>query len=191
MRPLHHKLKTFQFRPYSLHLEGALVWSMVSTTSVERPKSVSWAPSEAMPVVSITPGGGEEESPLLEREGPSCPESPKESFQGETLGPRTILSPARMGLLAKDGPCPRVLSPELPGAEQLGERHSGADSATEGLDMLGSKTLDSELSFEMQTDKLLSQSTPTGAPTLWCEVSTPQASVPALTGCLLPGSDTL
>ena len=28
---------------------------MVSTTSVERPESMSWAPSEAEPTVSITP----------------------------------------------------------------------------------------------------------------------------------------
>ncbi len=43
---------------------------MVSTNSVERPGSISWAPSEAMPTVSTALVGGEISSPLLGTEGP-------------------------------------------------------------------------------------------------------------------------
>lgn len=37
-------------------MEGALEWRTVSTTSVEIPKSMRWATSEATPTVSITLG---------------------------------------------------------------------------------------------------------------------------------------
>ncbi len=52
-----------------------------------------------------------------------------EPSRGEKSGPRTILGPARTGLLATDGPRPGALSSELPGAEQLGERCTDEPSA--------------------------------------------------------------
>ncbi len=42
-------MKTLHFKAYSFLVEGALEWRMVSTTSVEKPESMSWAPSEASP----------------------------------------------------------------------------------------------------------------------------------------------
>ena len=39
---------------FSLLVEGALDWSMVSMTSDERPESMSWARSEAEPTISKT-----------------------------------------------------------------------------------------------------------------------------------------
>ncbi len=47
-----------------------------------------------------------------------------ESRQEGKSGQRTILCPARSGLLAIDGPRPGTLSPELTGAEQSGERRT-------------------------------------------------------------------
>ncbi len=46
-------------------VEGALDWSKVSTTSVERPEAMSCAPSGATPTVSTTPHGGERTNPHL------------------------------------------------------------------------------------------------------------------------------
>ncbi len=43
-----------------------------------------------------------------------------ESRLAEKSGQRTILGPARMGLLAATGTHPGTLSPELRGAEQIG-----------------------------------------------------------------------
>ncbi len=43
---------------------------MVSTTSVERPESMSWAPSEAKPTVSAVLDGGEMASHLLGKKVP-------------------------------------------------------------------------------------------------------------------------
>ncbi len=65
------KVKTFHFKAYIFLVEGALKWRMVSTTSVERPESMSWAPSEAKPTVSTVLVGGEISSPLLGTEDPS------------------------------------------------------------------------------------------------------------------------
>lgn len=71
-------------------MEEALEWSMVSITSVERPESMSWAPSEATPIAYTTLGGGEG----FKRKGLSLPESPTESCRGGTLGLRTMPWPA-------------------------------------------------------------------------------------------------
>ncbi len=45
--------------------EGALECRMVSTTSVERPESMSWASSEAKPTVSTVLVGGKYQAPCL------------------------------------------------------------------------------------------------------------------------------
>jgi len=50
-------------------VEGALEWRMVSTTSVERPKLMSWVPSEAKPNVSTILGGGKGSTHWPERKG--------------------------------------------------------------------------------------------------------------------------
>ncbi len=54
-------------------------WRMVSTTSVERPESMSWAPSEAKPTVSTVLVGGEILSSLLGTESPSGRGAPEEA----------------------------------------------------------------------------------------------------------------
>ncbi len=59
---------------------------MVSTTSVERPESMSWAPSEAKPTVSTVLVGGEISNPLLGTEGPSR----KDIYLGTILYPATV-----------------------------------------------------------------------------------------------------
>ncbi len=51
------QVKDLHFRAYSFFVEGTLDWRMVSTTSVERPKAMSCAPSGATPTVSTTSGG--------------------------------------------------------------------------------------------------------------------------------------
>ncbi len=74
---LHHEVKTLHFKAYSFLVEEALEWRMVSTTSVEKPESVSWAPSEAKPTVSTVLVGGEISSPPLGTEGPSWRGAPE------------------------------------------------------------------------------------------------------------------
>ncbi len=56
--------------PHSEKKEGALECRMVSTTSVERPESMSWAPSEAKPTVSTVLVGGEISNPHLGKKVP-------------------------------------------------------------------------------------------------------------------------
>ncbi len=70
---------------------------MVSTNSVERPVSISWAPSEAKPTVSTALVGGEISSPLLGTEGPSCRGAPEEAHQEGILYLGAILCPATAG----------------------------------------------------------------------------------------------
>ncbi len=82
------------------------------------------------PTASITPGGGEGPYPPPVRGDPSRQESPMESRRGEKSGARTMLGPARTGLLATAGPHSGALSLELPGAERSGERHTDEASAT-------------------------------------------------------------
>jgi len=64
-------VKSFHFRAYNSLVERALEWRMVSTTSVERPELMSWAPSEAKATVYTTLDGGEESCLSSERVSPS------------------------------------------------------------------------------------------------------------------------
>ncbi len=91
---LHHEVKTLYFKAYIFPVEGALECRRVSTTSVERPESISRAPSEAKSTVSTVLDGGEISSPLLGTEGPSWWGAPEEARRGGTLYLGTILCPA-------------------------------------------------------------------------------------------------
>ncbi len=115
---------------YDFLVEGALDWRMVSTTSVERPDAMSCVPSGATPTASTTLGGGEKWCPLPVRGYPTGWECPMESFLAGLPGLQTMDGPASTGLLKGDEPCPGELSPELPGAEQSGGRHTNEASAT-------------------------------------------------------------
>ncbi len=94
--------------------------------------------------------------PPLVRGDPSWLESPKESRRGGKSDPRTILGPARTGLLIAAELRPGALSPELQGAEQPGERRTDEASATSvpwhpapvGLDEVASTRGDIALSPE-------------------------------------------
>ncbi len=70
---------------------------MVSTTSVERPEFMSWAPSEAKPTFSIVLDGGEISSPPLGTEVPSCRGPPDEARREGRIDLETILCPATAG----------------------------------------------------------------------------------------------
>ncbi len=102
---------------------------MVSTTSVERPESMSWAPSEVKPTVSIVLDGGEISSSLLGTEGPSWRGAPEEARREGMLNLWTILCPATAGQWEVVEPGPGELSPGLPGAERSGEKHTDEASA--------------------------------------------------------------
>ncbi len=110
-------------------MEGALEWRMVSTTSVERPESMSWAPSEVKPTVSIVLDGGEISSSLLGTEGPSWWGAQEEARREGMLNLWTILCPATAGQWEVVEPSPGELSPGLPGAERSGEKHTDEASA--------------------------------------------------------------
>ncbi len=93
----------------------------------------------------------------------------------------------------EDGPRPGALSPELPGAEQSGERRTDEASATFALcklDAWGRTRVDSARSLESQTSPLEPSRTPSkSAPPPQGGASIPRASAPASTGCLLPDWD--
>ncbi len=103
---------------------------MVSTTSVERPESMSWAPSEAKPTVSTVLVGGEISSPLLGTEGPSWRGAPEEACREGILNLGTILCPATAGQWKVIETGPGELSPGLPGADKSGKMHTDEASAT-------------------------------------------------------------
>ena len=119
-----------------------------------------------------------------------------ERRRGEKSDPRNILGPARTGLLLEDGPRPGVLSAELLGAEQSGNKRTDKASAKSAPwhlapvepDESERTKGDSAISSESQTDPpdkifSISASPPRG------ETFIPRASAPASTGGLLPYSD--
>jgi len=85
----HYEVKTHHLSTYSFLVEVALERSMVSTSAVERPNSVSWALSKAKPTGSISLGWGEGSPLSLENESASGSDSQRESRRGGTPGPRT------------------------------------------------------------------------------------------------------
>ncbi len=91
---------------------------------VERPESMSWAPSEAKPTVSTVLIGGEISSPLLGTEGPSWRGAPEEARREGILYMGTILCPATAGQWEVVEPGHGELSTGLPGVEQSGEMHT-------------------------------------------------------------------
>ncbi len=170
--------------------EGALECKVVSTTSVERPESMSWAFSEAKPKVSTVLVGGEISSPLLGTEGLSWWGAPEEACREGILYLGTILCPATAGQREVLEPGPGEHSPGLPGADWSREMHTDEASATsaplrpirEELDAWARTRVDSETSLETQTDPLV----PGQAPSISAPpASIPRASAPVSTGCLL------
>ncbi len=165
-------------------MEGALECRMVSTTSVERPESISWAPSEARSAVSTVLDGVKYWAPCLGQKGPSR--------RNIISGNHTL--PATAGQWEVVEPGPGKLSPVLPGAEPSGEKHTDKASAMsvplrpvrEELDAWGKTRVNSETSLEMQTDPLVPGRTPSiSAPPPRGGSSIPRASAPVSTGCLL------
>lgn len=82
---------------------------MVSTTSVERPASMSWAPSEAKPTGPKSLGRGEGLCPPPETEGYI-------RYYIQTKSDSASVVLLEVGLFHPDG-----LSPQLLGAEQQGK----------------------------------------------------------------------
>ncbi len=132
--------------------------------------------------------------PLLGTQGSFWQGAPEEACQGGILYLGTILCPATSGKWEVVEPGPGKLSPVLPGAERLGEKHTDEASATsvplrpvrEELDVWGKTRVDSETSLETQTDPLVPGQTPSiSAPPPQDGASIPRASAPVSTGCLL------
>ncbi len=99
------------FRRESDPIEGALECRMVSTTSVERPESMSRAHSEAKSTVSTVLVGGEISSTLLGTEGPSWPGAPEE--RNHTL-------PGHRGAMRSSRTRSRRTLPRTPGSRAIG-----------------------------------------------------------------------
>ncbi len=104
-------------------------------------------------------------------------------------------APASMGLLTIDEPRPGELSPELPGAEQSGGRHTDEASAMfvpwhpAPVELNESERTRGGIvkSLETQTSRPgLNRTSSKSAPLPRCGASIPRASAPVLTGCLLP-----
>ncbi len=49
------RIESFHFKAYSFLVEGALGWRTISTTSVERPEAMRFAPLEVMSITSTPP----------------------------------------------------------------------------------------------------------------------------------------
>ncbi len=90
---------------YDFLVEGALDWSMVSTTSVERPEAMSCTPKGPhfqLPQLWTGVNNGAPPPPPPVREDPIGRESPMESFREGLQDPQTMDGPASTGLLIGD-----------------------------------------------------------------------------------------
>ncbi len=160
-----------------------------TTTSVERPECMSWAPSEAKPTVSTVLVGGEISSPLLGTEGPSWRGAPEEARREGILNLGTIFCPGLFSTMRSGRTRSWQTLSRTPGSRAIGGnvyRQSLGHVCTIASGQRGAGCVSKNQSGEWDVSRDANRSTRApSAYQLHTWASIPKASAPVSTGCLL------